>query len=317
MTSSDYSIDDLFFDDIDHFNQAIKEWDLQFVQLERGRLQASDLQFLSPDFLLGYCTSDKALEQTGTSPFGLWSFAFITGDTIIWKGMELSTDEVVVLKPGSEIKGIGRPDFRVFTLSVPETVLERVCEENELDEAMNIIQGNDSIRVDRIEQLKFISGLIGIVNEIRSNPAVMDSPGYKGLCDREIPLKICQLIEGPGHKKSILSSPIREKIIKTCTQFLSDLPGDPVTVTDLCRINQVSERTLQYTFKEYYGISPKAYLKARMLNSVHAILRKGTPDNTMVTNIAYQFGFWHMGQFAHDYKRMFGRLPSETLKDTT
>jgi hypothetical protein len=26
-----------------------------------------------------------------------------------------------------------------------------------------------------------------------------------------------------------------------------------------------------------------------------------------------QWGFWHMGQFAKDYKFMFGQLPSETL----
>jgi len=32
-----------------------------------------------------------------------------------------------------------------------------------------------------------------------------------------------------------------------------------------------------------------------------------------VAEIANAWGFWHMGQFARDYRFMFGELPSETL----
>jgi len=32
-----------------------------------------------------------------------------------------------------------------------------------------------------------------------------------------------------------------------------------------------------------------------------------------VKQVAYAHGFWHLGQFAHDYKRLFGESPSETL----
>ena len=33
-----------------------------------------------------------------------------------------------------------------------------------------------------------------------------------------------------------------------------------------------------------------------------------------ITDIAKRWGFWHMGQFAADYKKQFGELPSETVK---
>jgi len=34
----------------------------------------------------------------------------------------------------------------------------------------------------------------------------------------------------------------------------------------------------------------------------------------LVADVANRHGFWHMGQFAKDYRKTFGELPSETLK---
>jgi AraC family transcriptional regulator, ethanolamine operon transcriptional activator len=33
-----------------------------------------------------------------------------------------------------------------------------------------------------------------------------------------------------------------------------------------------------------------------------------------VQRIASHWGFWHAGQFAHDYKQLFGENPSDTLR---
>ncbi|CAG9232914.1 hypothetical protein BVI1335_880001 [Burkholderia vietnamiensis] len=32
-------------------------------------------------------------------------------------------------------------------------------------------------------------------------------------------------------------------------------------------------------------------------------------------DVAAAWGFWHLSQFATDYRRMFGKRPSETLRD--
>ena len=38
------------------------------------------------------------------------------------------------------------------------------------------------------------------------------------------------------------------------------------------------------------------------------------PSTTRVTDVANEWGFWHLGQFAADYRRHFGELPSETFE---
>ena len=70
---------------------------------------------------------------------------------------------------------------------------------------------------------------------------------------------------------------------------------------------------MQYAFAEKYGISPKAYIRAIRLNKARKELLASDPAQFKVADIANRFGFWHMGQFAADYRRHFGELPSKTL----
>jgi AraC family ethanolamine operon transcriptional activator len=37
-------------------------------------------------------------------------------------------------------------------------------------------------------------------------------------------------------------------------------------------------------------------------------------SKSLINEIAHRWGFWHMSQFATDYHRFFGELPSETLR---
>jgi len=61
-------------------------------------------------------------------------------------------------------------------------------------------------------------------------------------------------------------------------------------------------------------MTPKSYLQSVRLNDVYKELLQSNPETTKVTDVAVSHGFWHMSQFAADYRRHFGELPSETLK---
>ena len=66
------------------------------------------------------------------------------------------------------------------------------------------------------------------------------------------------------------------------------------SVSDLCRITGVSERTLQYAFSDHFGISPNRYLREVRLNTVHKALARASFGDVKVTDIANNYGFWHM-----------------------
>jgi transcriptional regulator GlxA family with amidase domain len=56
-----------------------------------------------------------------------------------------------------------------------------------------------------------------------------------------------------------------------------------------------------------------SYVKTVRLRNAHALLTSPS-EATTVTDVAYQCGFSNHGHFATDYQRIFGELPSVTLR---
>ncbi len=80
-------------------------------------------------------------------------------------------------------------------------------------------------------------------------------------------------------------------------------------VGDLAEAVDISPRTLQTVFVDYYGISPLCYFTLRKLRQVRAALRNADADVTTITGVAARFGFWQFGRFAGQYRSLFGELP--------
>lgn len=104
----------------------------------------------------------------------------------------------------------------------------------------------------------------------------------------------------------------RKEVVDRVKRYVDEHLEGPVTMEELCRLTHVSRRTLQYSFTAILGISPLQFLRLTRLNRVRRALRTASPEQS-VTEIATYWGFWHLGQFAHDYKQQFGESPSQTL----
>lgn len=89
--------------------------------------------------------------------------------------------------------------------------------------------------------------------------------------------------------------------------------GKDIGITDLAAAAGVSVRTLQYGFQEQFGVGPITYLKQYRMRQVHAALQTACPGSCTIGDIAARWGFHHGSAFARAYRKMFGRLPSETL----
>ena len=57
---------------------------------------------------------------------------------------------------------------------------------------------------------------------------------------------------------------------------------------------------------------PISEYRARLDRAQREIYERG--ESAKISDIANHWGFWHMGQFAADYRAQFGELPSTTIK---
>jgi len=103
-------------------------------------------------------------------------------------------------------------------------------------------------------------------------------------------------------------------VVKVAEDHALSRIDDPLYVTDLCRAAEVSERTLEYAFKEVMGLTPMNYLVRLRLHRARQALLAATQGSSTVSAEALKWGFWHFGEFSRAYKECFGELPSDTLR---
>ena len=104
------------------------------------------------------------------------------------------------------------------------------------------------------------------------------------------------------------------RVVQIAQAYALKQTTERLHMIDLCEAAGVSERTLQYAFKELLGMSPVTYLNRLRLHRVRRALRAASLDSTTVTHEALRWGFWHLGDFSRAYKDCFGELPSDTLR---
>jgi AraC-like DNA-binding protein len=96
--------------------------------------------------------------------------------------------------------------------------------------------------------------------------------------------------------------------------LLEENPEKSLYIPEICKAIGVSDRTLLICCHQYLGMGPRRYLALRRLHLVRRALRQATLGTTTVTNVATQYGFWHLSRFAREYQSLFGEPPSKTLQ---
>jgi transcriptional regulator GlxA family with amidase domain len=116
------------------------------------------------------------------------------------------------------------------------------------------------------------------------------------------------------HARSDHTRQAQGRLVKIAEDYALAHAEDRLYVTDLCTATGVSERTLEYAFREVMGMTPVAYLIRLRLHRVRQALRAASLGSTTVSAEALNWGFWHFGEFSRAYKECFGELPSDTLR---
>lgn len=101
----------------------------------------------------------------------------------------------------------------------------------------------------------------------------------------------------------------RDRIVREAVRIIVESPEKKFNISKLAGLCHCSDRTLQYAFEEKLAISPLEFSKLIRLNMFrNSILNK--PD-VLLSTIAQQMGYVHVGNLAKSFYDFFGELPSD------
>jgi AraC-like DNA-binding protein len=107
---------------------------------------------------------------------------------------------------------------------------------------------------------------------------------------------------------------LRPRHVKLAMQVIEESLDRGWSVGEIAATVGVGVRSLEDGFRRHLDMSPVAYLRERRLDKVHDDLAKSSPAATTVADVAYRWGFSHLGRFAAAYRGRFGENPSATLR---
>lgn len=121
------------------------------------------------------------------------------------------------------------------------------------------------------------------------------------------PHNLTMRMEGDGRPKGI--SP---HFVRRTEEYMRAHVHEPLTIEQLAEYAGVSVRTLFAGFRDFCDTSPMAYLRNLRLEQVHQELV--SQPHASITEVAFKWGFAHLGRFAQEYRRRYGCLPSATMR---
>jgi AraC family transcriptional regulator, ethanolamine operon transcriptional activator len=301
--------------DFDELTAKVRDWELDLTLLEPGAFQGQILQFAVNGVLFSEGISNKNIIQQGGLPPNTRSLLFgeYPQAKFRWRGQDLTGNHVMTLPGAADFHKTVPSNVKTFNLVFSNEYLASLASELGVPEPEEIFLQNDAFRCDS----QFLSTIIADVKQLSAvlkvTPEKIHDKRVQQMISRELPMRFLRLLSRGRTVRVTASGTKRARALRLAESFLDSAEPEDMTVQSLLGAAEVSERTLQYVFRDAFGVSPHAYLRSLRLHGVYRDLKSAKPSKGKVADIANYWEFWHMGQFAKDYQNLFSELPSQTL----
>ena len=303
------------FTDFDIYNAAIENWQLEYNILSHQDFRASLNMFSDTFFAISRISLQGKLVHRGFAPIGFRTFIIPINynDKFIWYNKGASGNELLIFPKSGELNAVTFNNFDAIIVSIENNLLEDKLKGMDFYK-QDIVFGKDEkeLFLSKTFSKEFYTLASYFLNKHIKNTGFSDNKSKKHIeLVNQIIDDLLNYIQYPIFREQKKIASVRETALKDAVYFIHNNKESVFSVKELSILTNVSERTLLYAFKDKYNTTPSEYIKSYRLNKVKNELfsLKGQPAN--IATIAGKYQFWHMGQFAKDFKKKFGVLPSD------
>ncbi len=299
------------FADIDEFSEAIIGWDLDFRQLETVNSNVSVEVIASPNVIVQHVCFPFAVHQCGAAPTGFTTIGLpFEESSLSWASKESSSAVIVDFNNPNGFEAACGAGFRAITISISDITLCRCAARMGLQTNLTVPRGDVRLRSGGEAKLDWLRDRLGF---LCSRPVAtldpQDTYWVLSELENEVPVQLLASLAELQPPPDEVPLWARQKGLRLAIKFIEEKAHENPSIPDICSAAKLSWRSLDRVFKEYFGIGPKRYLLQFRLIRARQQLKMRSP-NVKISDIANAWGFWHMGDFAQKYRKLFGELPA-------
>jgi len=297
--------------DVCQWEETSRPWELIARQIDGGKLYNRKDYLVTPSVVLYRETLTPAVRVQGLSPAGYLSFAILlrSGLRTTYYGVHPdASSRLIVAAPGGVDVTLDA-EYSHLILLVRMELLQRRLPAQCLA-SLTRAAVRHGVHLAPSKLAGFRNWLARTLKLAFGDPHAFEHAAVIASLEEDL-LHWLTLICAPSDSSPHAAR--RRRGLDRTLDYLRTADVSRVSVADLCRVAQVSERTLRYAFHDELDLSPLAFLRRLRLHAARRDLMNAEDTLHRVTDVANRQGFLELGRFAADYRRLFGELPSETL----
>jgi AraC-like DNA-binding protein len=293
--------------------QATAPWDNNITPLARGQYGQEVTSLAGPRLILYRESTRSRVRVQGLSPPDIFSFAvpLVTGTDTRWWGKAHHENGLPVTMPGGVHTEFSAGQQHLIALL--DLKLLRECIPEDLLDAIAMAAQNHVLPTSQESISRLGAELNSMLNDIHANPQMLQHAAAVDAIEQDLLAAFRQHVDRSPPIPKRVGRAVRQRGLQRAFQYIGAAAEAPVSVSELCTAANVSQRTLEYGFRETFGISPLRFLQLRKFHKTRRDLLAADGRKTTVLDIAYANGFYQMGRFAVRYKALFNESPSITL----
>ncbi len=299
--------------DPSEYEEALSPWELMCRPVSRGRFQHVLDMFSSPSLLVYRESYSLGVRLRGLTPAGMLGFGFPVAPqaTATYWGRLHTGRSAPATVPGT-LEAMVEPGHQQIVAFLNIGTLREALPEESVGRLMMMAERHSIEGPEKT--LTCLSILIErTLARLRRSPDLASSPGFEAA----LFAKIVAGLEGIAVAHEPLAGRHghtgAESGFRRAVELLRETTSMQVSTRELARAVGISQRSLQYKFREHLGISPQRFQRMRRMHAVRRALMKTKSNETLITRIAIDHGYTELGRFSGEYKATFGELPSQTL----
>jgi AraC family transcriptional regulator, ethanolamine operon transcriptional activator len=304
--------------DADELTTRIPNWDVELTQLQPGAFNGQ-LTFISlGPLLICHGKFDQPLLQHVAGPRGcmLVNRPGRGSVRLRYLGHEVQDDECFVSGPVSEGEAVGQgiqfPTGLAVRLDAWESGAEWLS-----NFALLSTRGTTLRRTGLSWTNAFLDGMAWIADAIERYPENLARADVRESLADQLLLRVDALGAADSPVRQDREARLHRRIaVARARDYIHRNLAEPIRLSTLCRHARAEARALEYGFLDVVGLSPMQYVRTTRLHRARRLLRSIDVSRRTISEIALDSGFWHLSQFAVDYKALFGESPSMTFRRT-